>query len=378
MRSWPDRQPDVSVARPRDGRGWRGIVRQGRTYVSSRTFPTKKEALAYVAAEKARLAGGAGKIDPGAARQRIVDLLPVFLAHRVATVAEKTVKTERHLLCRVTPEPMLRRSVGSVTSRDVETVLTGMLATGSAYGSMRRYRDALRAFFAWSMREGMRVDNPVAGAVVPRRTAPAHEMQPWSHDDLRVQYEAWAILNADAAEIARFLGLTGLRWSEARALIVADVSLVPYPSVLVQRARPEGTSVRTTKNGTHRRVPLAEPVLPFVRARMVGREPRDLLMPPMHRGRFTRQLHWDETAGGRTIHDLRHTAITGWLSAGIDLPTVRTWAGHSTLAITSRYVHHVGSAADVTALARLNTRLKDGVSSGGTPINKDERRTRDA
>ena len=347
----------MAVARPRDGRGWRGIVRVGREYVSSKTFPTKKEAAAYVAAERARLAGGSGIVDPRAARRRVADLLPVFLAHRAETVAETTHRTEAWLLGSLTPEWLRSRSVGSVTPGDVERVLVFLLARGRSYGTMRRYRDALRAFMAWSARSGLRPDNPVSSAVVPRRTAPAHEMRPWSAVELDERYAVWAGLNEDAAQVARFLGLTGLRWSEARALVVGDVSLVPYPSVLVQRSRPEGVKVKTTKNGRSRRVPLAEPVVAYVRSRMVGREAGDLLLPPMHRGRFTRQVKWSETAGGRSIHDLRHTAICVWIAAGVDLATVRAWAGHSDLSITSRYVHYLGSEADRASLARLNARL---------------------
>jgi len=82
---------------------------------------------------------------------------------------------------------------------------------------------------------------------------------------------------------------------------------------------------------------------------MEGRAAGDLLMPPMHRGRFTRQLDWANKAGGRTVHDLRHTAICVWIAAGVYLATVRAWAGHADLGITSRYVHHLGSEADRAA-----------------------------
>jgi integrase len=260
------------------------------------------------------------------------------------------------MLTRVAPAGLLQRSVGTVTASDVERVLVGLLADG-AHSSVVRFRASLRGFFTWAVRNGYRADNPVSSALMPRRTEPRREMHPWSAEELEARYGAWAGLNVDAAEVARFLGLTGLRWSEARALLVSDVSLVPYPSVLVQRARPEGTAVKTTKNTQHRRVPLAAPVVPYVRARMAGRSGSDLLLPPLHRGRWTTQLRWTDTAGGRTIHDLRHTAICIWIVSGVDLATVRAWAGHSDLSITSRYVHYLGSAADRASLARLNAGL---------------------
>ncbi len=43
--------------------------------------------------------------------------------------------------------------------------------------------------------------------------------------------------------------------------------------------------------------------------------------------------------GGWTVHDLRHTCLTHLLQNGVDLATVRDFAGHSTIAETSKYVH---------------------------------------
>ena len=40
------------------------------------------------------------------------------------------------------------------------------------------------------------------------------------------------------------------------------------------------------------------------------------------------------------IHDLRHTAVSLWLSAGADVKAVATWAGHSSVAsVIDRYGH---------------------------------------
>ena len=43
---------------------------------------------------------------------------------------------------------------------------------------------------------------------------------------------------------------------------------------------------------------------------------------------------------GFRIHDLRHTAITLWLAAGIDPKTIAKWAGHrSVVTVLDRYAH---------------------------------------
>lgn len=52
--------------------------------------------------------------------------------------------------------------------------------------------------------------------------------------------------------------------------------------------------------------------------------------------------------GGRRIrfHDLRHTAITLWVHAGINLKVIQDMAGHESITTTMRYVHMVGGSVN--------------------------------
>ncbi len=43
-----------------------------------------------------------------------------------------------------------------------------------------------------------------------------------------------------------------------------------------------------------------------------------------------------------TPHTLRHTAITHFVQAGVDLPTVQRISGHKTLQMVARYSHQNG------------------------------------
>ncbi len=155
------------------------------------------------------------------------------------------------------------------------------------------------------------------------------------------------------------LGWTGLRWAEARALIVADFVEVPTPGLLVRRSDPEGVGRKATKGRTSRRVPLANRVLPIVRDLTNGKAAGDLLLTTaqgaqLHRSAVVRTLHWATTGGGRRLHDLRHTAACLWLSRGVDPGTVQAWCGHESIATTNRYLHFLGTGADQAGLSRLN------------------------
>jgi len=74
----------------------------------------------------------------------------------------------------------------------------------------------------------------------------------------------------------------------------------------------------------------------------------------LHRSMFVQQTNWSTVGHGRTLHDLRHTAACNWVLQGVPLTTVQAWLGHSSIEITSRYLHHLGDFADRSALQLLN------------------------
>ncbi|MFP7706555.1 tyrosine-type recombinase/integrase [Trueperella sp. LYQ141] len=336
---------------------WRGIVKQGRVAVATKTFDLKRDACAWVEAERAKMSQG---YDPKLGKQVLRRVINDYLAWRKQAVRSTTYKTDQHMLALIAPN-IANRTIGSITAREIEHCYTRLVNKGYKHATIKRFRDSLRAFFTWAQRQNIVTVNPVSVASLPRRQEPEHQMHPWTFSELIHDYHRWQTLNPSSALVALFLGLTGLRWSEARALTVSDVTLDTDPSVFVQKAQPEGVKdPKTTKSGRTRRVPLAEAIVPFIQQQVSGKQSTDKLLPPMHQSRFRRQLHWNTTAGGRTIHDLRHTAICLWLSAGIDLATVRAWAGHADLATTSRYTHWLGTEADRASINKLNHALRRG------------------
>ena len=66
-----------------------------------------------------------------------------------------------------------------------------------------------------------------------------------------------------------------------------------------------------------------------------------------------RDVHWAKIAPELRLYALRHVAASEWVRAAVPLATVRTWAGHSSLAVASRYTHVAGSE-DAAALELVN------------------------
>ncbi len=55
--------------------------------------------------------------------------------------------------------------------------------------------------------------------------------------------------------------------------------------------------------------------------------------------------------GGWTVHDLRHTCLTNLLQSGVDLATVRDFAGHHSISETTKYVRPTNRSRALAARA---------------------------
>ena len=251
----------------------------------------------------------------------------VWLEERRQSVSAKTYVADAALL-RLVPQSLAALSVNAVTDREVSRSLVTLTGDGLAESSVRRFRASLSSFFAWAVRERLILINPVLRTRVPKASEPRTEMYPFGEGDLERIHAAASARDQRLADILLIAGWTGLRWCELRAVRVRDFVEVPMPTLVVQRAEPEGVATKTTKSGRSRRVPVADRVLPLVRAMTTGREADAPLFVTAsgHRlpaGAFKRTLRWSTLAEGRRIHDLRHTAACLWLARGVDPGTVR-------------------------------------------------------
>jgi integrase len=60
---------------------------------------------------------------------------------------------------------------------------------------------------------------------------------------------------------------------------------------------------------------------------------------------------------GLRIHDLRHTAVSLWMRAQVDLVRVKKWAGHTSSTFTVDRYGHFFPADDAAILDRLNAAM---------------------
>lgn len=168
-------------------------------------------------------------------------------------------------------------------------------------------------------------------------------------------------INPQLSTVTEFLSITGLRWSELRALRVRDLQTVPLRAVRVSRAQSDGYAEKGTKTDVARLVPLTNRAHDIASSCASNRKPTDYLFTS-ETGRqlsgnlFRGLVKWSQTVPpGRTIHDLRHYAASSWLRAGIPVHQVSQWLGHANPNTTLKvYAHVLGEAQDLAAIARLN------------------------
>lgn len=254
----------------------------------------------------------------------------------------------------------MARPIGAIKEREILQHLTAELST-KARSTVQRARTSLSALFTFAVRERLLNSNPVPRVALPKGENQISEgIETFTEHQFIRTVERQTELRPRLAEVTEFIGLTGLRWSEARALRVSDLQEVPFRAIRVSRARSEGYDEKGTKTMKSRRVPLTARAWEIASARTPGRRPADFLFTTktglqLRANTFRRFLNWHETASGRTIHDLRHYAASQWLRAGIPVHQVAAWLGHANPNTTLRtYAHVLGESQDRDAVAILD------------------------
>lgn len=355
----------MTISRLPSGK-WRARVKAGGRVVADRSFTLKREAVAWEAEQKRRIADGTW-VDPKRGRESVRQVADRWLEGRRATVASKTIKTERYLLSKMTPR-FARLPIAAVRSTDVEALLGELLGAGFSYASVKRFRSVLSAMFGWAARDRLIMSSPTTGVAVPRglATQPRQEIFPFSFDELQEVHGEQEKVCPEAAPLTLVLGLTGLRWGELCGLRVRDVQTVPLRAFRVSRSAPTSEPIRAiTKGGADRTVPIVDVIWPYVASAMEGKAADDLLFTNSNGRRLNgwawkQRVHWAETARGRRVHDLRHTAATLWLASGVPPKTVQAWLGHSSATLTlDTYSHFLPSSENKSGLDHMNRVLGD-------------------
>lgn len=320
--------------------------------VADRTFASWNEAQEWEADRKRHVA--AGRLAPAAAgRTRLADVYAAWSRVRPGQVQARTWQSDQSAWTRHLHARFGHVAVGAITSPDVQSFAAHLHADHCA-GTVRRIIATLVALLDFAVDHRWIEVNPARvrlalshnGIQHPRHAvlAPAELLAVWA---VQRRFSSWA-------DVTLFLALTGLRWGEFAALRPCDLTTTATggPMVHVTRSivrdRGEGpATVKSTKTGAHRLVPLTCRAADIAHAWANGKDSGALLVPgpdggPLRPSTFRRQVHWVQTVpSGFRIHDLRHTCATNLLTHGADILGVQGILGHASPETTLRYYGHL-------------------------------------
>lgn len=246
------------------------------------------------------------------------------------------------------------RALDEAGPDDLEAVFQGLAADGLSPATAARRLSAVKRFYRFLMKEGMRADDPSAQLASPKQGRPLPKIL--SEAEVEALFEAAARLEgangARARALLELLYAAGLRVSE----------LVGLP--LSALASAERCLLIRGKGGRERLVPVTDAALDAVsayravRAEHLPREGAPLrrkaeryLFPSqtaasghLTRERFAQILRAIALEAGLELgkvspHVLRHAFATHLLANGADLRSVQSLLGHADVSTTEIYTH---------------------------------------
>lgn len=347
--------------RKRDGRQVYDVRLRGPSgQVYNRTFLTKKEALDFEADERSSRSRGAW-IDPRRARTPLRAVADEWLTEDVGkrggSFARDRSILDRHIL------PVLGvKAVGAVNRADVTRLVNAWAATSAPSTVLRQY-SCLRALLSYA----------VAGEYILR--SPCREIR-LPEASPRV---ARILTAAELKRLAEGLGSSapmvylaalGLRWGEIAGLRVGHLDFLGQTlAVARQRTRgKKGAMVEQAPKTKAGRRPLAVPgwVMSLLAEHLAERhltggdsEAHVFVSPegaPLHYSNWRRRVWLPALEAaelqGVTFHDLKHTAATALVTAGVDVKTAQRRLGHANPQTTLRIYAQAPDDAD-RAAARI-------------------------
>ncbi|MEV8361776.1 tyrosine-type recombinase/integrase [Streptomyces niveus] len=171
---------------------------------------------------------------------------------------------------------------------------------------------------------------------------PAEALVAASHD----RYRGWE-------EVVLFAACTAAQIGEVSGCRVGDIDTTRWIWTVRRQTTPApgGLTDKGTKGKRARKVPIIEEIRPLVAQRLLsaGPEPDARLFTGPRGGRISTAVlrdatHWDTVVtklGYEHLrrHDLRHTGLTWFADAGVQVHVLRRIAGHGSLTTTQRYLN---------------------------------------
>jgi integrase len=296
-------------------------------------------------------------------------------------LAASTKRTYRgHLHLRIIPD-LGDHELRKITPDQIERARDKWLATGLSPAAVVGTMNALARIFRTIRKARMIETNPTREADRPSILVPK-KVPTLTPAEVERLAKAATFARPDGinrtvyGDYVRLAAYTSLRAGELAVLAPEDIHL---DSNLIWVSRASSAGVRsTTKDKEGRWVIIVEPVRPTLERLLgdhAGAKDEPILRGPFggkwNHANFLSSVDWPRLVAklgwpGFRFHDLRGTAISQWIAAGIPLTTVRELAGHASISTTNLYARTPDNAlTEAKRLADVHLSQKRPRSSGG-------------
>ena len=357
----------VPRVRRRDGRRVYDVrLRDGAGVGYSRTFDTKREALAFEAAERIDKARGRW-LDPRKAATPFETVAQLWLASGVAKRASSRSRDENIISRHLVPA-FGSRALMSITPSDVQT-LVNTWTTRQAPATVVRQYATLRAILAYAVNSDLIARSPCRGIKVPR-TSP--------RDATIVTAEHLEVLADAMGEYAPmvYLGaVLGLRWAEVAGLrrnrLDFDRLTLTVAGQLTRGEHGRMIEQAPKTEAGRRTMAVPEWLMAILRSHLAAAghtEEADGLVfvspdgAGLHYPNWRQRVWLPATAAsgldGLHFHDLRHTATTALLTQGVDVKTAQARLGHASPHLTLHVYAQATEQTDRAAAEKVGNFFK--------------------
>jgi len=268
---------------------------------------------------------------------------------------------------------LLGGSLADAGSDELRRWQVSVAASGAARATLARKLSALRRFFTFLQREGLRGDNPASELDAPSSARPLpRTLDPDAIDRLFAALDERRLAHTGRATLRLCALIELLYGSGLRA-----TEVVSLPRNAIQPDRPY--AVIRGKGARERLIPLGSRALAAVGAwqALVPAQAR-FLFPSTGQGGHLTRVRLFQLIKALAVeagldpahispHVLRHAFATHLLERGADLRALQTLLGHADIATTQIYTHvaRAGLVAEVNARHPLAGAVRRGPRSGG-------------
>jgi integrase len=315
----------------------------------SRMFTRRIDAARWLADMEVQLARG-DWLDPASGQVLFSEWSERWLATRHDLRQTTVIRLRAAMREQVLPT-FGARPLKTISHQDVVDWID-KLATGGrlAAASIRKAHWVLKACLEAAVRDRRLSTNPATGVALPKASHRDQQFLSASEVD-----ELATVMPPEFRAFVYVAAFCGLRFGELAALTRGSVDTlrreIKVSRTAVDIAGAPVTFGESKTRRSRRTVPVPSSVMREIEAHLAAHvgPGADALMftspegGPIRRGSFRRVWLPAVKAIGRDglrVHDLRHSFVALWISAGAHAKEISEWAGHSSIQITmDRYGH---------------------------------------